>query len=72
MNDNEYKIPLENVLEDMYNKYSPTQFQSRKYYYEYYATDEERVEMDLENLISTIVNITITIAIIGGILFILK
>lgn len=48
-------VPVDRVLDDMYNDYSPVQTAARDYYYQHYATPEERKRMDRENKISSIV-----------------
>lgn len=46
----EEKIPLEQVLDDMYNPNGGMPAQAaRDYYYNNYATDEEKQKMDAED-----------------------
>lgn len=49
------KVPLDQVLKDMYDPYSAVSGAARDYYYREYATEEERKEMDREDRINTIV-----------------
>lgn len=49
-------VPIDQVLSDMYNDYSAVQSCARSYYYTYYATDEERKQMDLEDKINSILS----------------
>lgn len=49
----EEKIPVEKVLDDMYNPNGGiVAWSARDYYYDNYATDEEKAEMDREDRIS--------------------
>ena len=50
------KVPLEQVLKDMYTN-SGVESAARDYYYKVYATDEERKEMDREDKIMSIIGI---------------
>ena len=44
------KIPVDKVLEDMYNPDGgPVSWAARDYYYREYATEEEKREMDKED-----------------------
>lgn len=52
--ENEELIPVEKVLADMYDDLGIVSWSARDYYYEHYATDEERREMDMEDKIGTI------------------
>ena len=67
------KIPLDQVLKDMYDPYSAAQSSARDYYYINYATDEERQMMDREDKINTIIGISfmifLVIAIIGSLIY---
>lgn len=61
-------VPLDQVLDDMYNDYSPVQTAARDYYYQHYASPEERVRMDRENKIASIVSgIIWAAAVIGAV-----
>ena len=49
------KIPVDKVLEDMYNPNGgPVSWAARDYYYREYATEEEKREMDREDRNMTI------------------
>lgn len=48
-------IPLERVLDDMYQDKGIVSWAARDYYYENYATEEEKRQMDIEDKIQTIV-----------------
>ena len=50
------KVPLEQVLDDMYDPYSAVSGAARDYYYSEYATEEERKAMDREDRINTIIS----------------
>ena len=66
------KVPLEQVLDDMYNN-SGVQYEARQYYYKHYATDEERQMMDKEDSFNTKFGITmIAFIVISGALIILS
>ena len=54
-NDHGDKVPLEQVLDDMYDPYSAVSGAARDYYYREYATEEERKAMDREDRINTII-----------------
>ena len=47
------KVPLDQVLKDMYTN-SGVESAARDYYYREYATDEERAQMDKEDRITSI------------------
>lgn len=46
---NEDKVPIDKVLDDMYNPNSAVSSSARDYYYLNYATEEEREEMNAED-----------------------
>lgn len=68
-NNKEELVPLDRVLKDMYDDYSPVQTAARDYYYKHYATPEERVKMDHEDKITSIVVSIIWAAAICGAAF---
>lgn len=65
-------IPLEQVLQDMYDNESHLQQQARSYYYIHYATKEEKRRMDLEDkfwdIIRTLLNVGVVIVAISMLL----
>lgn len=61
------KVPVERVLDDMYNPYSGVSSAARDYYYINYASDVERKEMDREDAVVS----TIGWIIVGALLVIL-
>lgn len=66
MTDDE-KIPVDKVLEDMYNPNGgPVSWAARDYYYREYATEEERREMDREDTFTE--KLTRVICVILGLL----
>ena len=48
-NDKKDLIPVEEVLNDMYDELDILSWSARDYYYMIYATEEERKEMDAED-----------------------
>lgn len=48
-------IHLERVIDDMYQDKGIVSLMARDYYYENYATEEEKKKMDIEDKIQTIV-----------------
>lgn len=51
----EEKIPVDKVLDDMYNPNGGmVSHAARDYYYQNYATDEEKAEMDREDEIANV------------------
>ncbi len=48
-------IPIERVIDDMYQDKGIVSLMARDYYYENYATEEEKRKMDIEDKIQTIV-----------------
>ena len=57
---NDDKIPLEKVLDDMYNPNGGVvSWAARDYYYIHYASDKQRKKMDREDIISIVVDILI-------------
>lgn len=61
--DKNNKVPLEQVLKDMYTN-SGVESAARAYYYEEYATDEERKQMDREDKITRIIGICFVVSFI--------
>jgi len=52
MND---KVPIQQVLDDMYSDKGPVTWAARDYYYTTYATPEEQKEMDHEDKIQLVI-----------------
>lgn len=72
MNDKEELVPIERVLDDMYNPDGGMVADAaRSYYYEHYATEAERMMMDHEDKVSQTVACVImglyAISVIAGI-----
>jgi len=59
----EDKVPLEQVLKDMYED-SGVETAARAYYYQHYATPEERIKMDREDWITRAVTCIISVGIL--------
>lgn len=59
------KVPLDQVLKDMYTN-SGVESAARDYYYREYATDEERKQMDREDRINSMISGCITVFIIAA------
>lgn len=67
MDEEEWKVPLDRVLDDMYNPNGGLVFQAaREYYYKNYATDEEREAMDRENRMEYIIAIIFALMLLAG------
>ena len=49
----EEKVPVEQVLDDMYGDKGPISWAARDYYYKEYATPQERESMDKEDKAET-------------------
>lgn len=63
----EEKIPVQQVLDDMYNPdCGPISWAARDYYYINYATPEEQYELDREDKVQTILAVIFMIVLIGG------
>lgn len=65
--DNEELIPIEQVLDDMYSD-SAVSLSARDYYYMYYATEAEKIEMDREDKICFVVSFIFYIFMLVGLL----
>ena len=68
--DNKELVPVEKVLDDMYSDKAMVSSMARDYYYENYADDEEREQMDFEekvaNVISTLIVVGFAVIMILG------
>lgn len=66
--DEKEKIPLAEVLGDMYDPNGgPVSWAARDYYYHYYATDNERRAMDREDRLEPAIAIILWIMLLAGI-----
>lgn len=54
-NKEEELIPLSRVLEDMSDDVGFVSHSARDYYYQHYATEEQRISMDREDRISSMI-----------------
>lgn len=57
-------IPKSQVLDDMYADKGIVSMAARDYYYEHYANEFERKRMDIEDIVVTIIGVTIAIGFI--------
>lgn len=57
-------IPKLQVLDDMYADKGIVSMAARDYYYEHYANEAERKRMDIEDIVVTIIGVTIAIGFI--------
>lgn len=63
-------VPLEKVLEDMNNPDGGIPASgARAYYYMYYASDKERVQMDFEDKITSMIGKVIAMLFLSGTVF---
>lgn len=64
--DNEELVPIDQVIEDMYNPDGgPVSWAARDYYYEHYATEQERIKMDREDRIGSVIAMIFWIAFVA-------
>ena len=68
-NDEEELIPVEKVLDDMYDDLGIVSWAARDYYYNHYASDEERKDMDSEDKINEVIA-KLGIAVIIGLIIV--
>lgn len=67
MDEDEWKVPLDRVLDDMYDPNGgPVSWAAREYYYKNYATDEEREAMDREDRTEYIIAIIFALMLLAG------
>ena len=62
------KIPVQQVLDDMYADKGLVSWAARDYYYRNYATPEEQKRMDREDMRDTIISIIVLSACVIGII----
>lgn len=58
------KVPIQRVLDDMYQDKDLVSLAARDYYYLNYATESEKAEMDFEDKIQNIISICFVVSIV--------
>ena len=62
------KIPVQQVLDDMYADKGPVSWAARDYYYTNYASPEEQKSMDREEMRDTFISVVVLASCVIGII----